>query len=82
MGVFSKVLLAIAILVANGVLLFVILRFLLWLAFPGKRDEEAAVAAATPAAGVSWRRWHGPAGDALQRLPPEEQFRPGSHAGP
>jgi hypothetical protein len=52
-GVFSKVLLAIAILVANGVLLFVILRFLLWLAFPGKRDEEAAVAAATPAAGVA-----------------------------
>ena len=53
MGVFSKVLLAIAILVANGVLLFVILRFLLWLAFPGKRDEEAAVAAARPAAGVA-----------------------------
>jgi hypothetical protein len=52
-GVFSKVLLAIAILVANGVLLFVILRFLLWLAFPGKRDEEAAVAAARPAAGAA-----------------------------
>ncbi|HEX5248834.1 MAG TPA: hypothetical protein VFW14_04130 [Gaiellales bacterium] len=51
MGVFAKVLLAIAILVANGVLLFVILRFLLWLAFPGKRDDEAAVAAARPAAG-------------------------------
>ena len=49
MGVFAKVLLAIAILVANGVLLFVILRFLLWLAFPGKRDEEAAVVAAKPA---------------------------------
>jgi hypothetical protein len=49
-GVFSKVLLAIAILVANGVLLFVILRFLLWLAFPGRRDEEAAAAAAGPAA--------------------------------
>lgn len=53
MGVFAKVLLAIAILVANGVLLFVILRFLLWLAFPGKRDEEAAVAAARPAAGAA-----------------------------
>ena len=53
MGVFAKVLLAIAILVANGVLLFVILRFLLWLAFPGKRDEEAAVAAAMPAAGAA-----------------------------
>ena len=35
MGVFAKVMLAIAILVANGVLLFFILRFLLWLAFPG-----------------------------------------------
>ena len=35
MGVFAKVVLAIAILVANGVLLFVVLRFLLWLAFPG-----------------------------------------------
>ncbi|HKV67309.1 MAG TPA: hypothetical protein VJN72_04410 [Gaiellales bacterium] len=45
--------LAIAILVANGVLLFVILRFLLWLAFPGKRDEEAAVAAARPAVGAA-----------------------------
>lgn len=53
MGVFAKVLLAIAILVANGVLLFVILRFLLWLAFPGKRDDEAAVAAARPAAGAA-----------------------------
>ena len=53
MGVFAKVLLAIAILVANGVLLYVILRFLLWLAFPGKRDEEAAVAAARPAAGAA-----------------------------
>jgi hypothetical protein len=42
--------LAIAILVANGVLLFVILRFLLWLAFPGNRDEEAA---ARPATGVA-----------------------------
>ena len=53
MGVFAKVLLAIAILVANGVLLFVILRFLLWLAFPGRRDEEAAAAAAIPAAGAA-----------------------------
>ena len=53
MGVFAKVLLAIAILVANGVLLFVILRFLLWLAFPGKRDEEAAIAAARPAVGAA-----------------------------
>jgi hypothetical protein len=52
-GVFAKVLLAIAILVANGVLLFVILRFLLWLAFPGNRDEEAAVAGARPAAGAT-----------------------------
>jgi len=52
-GVFAKVLLAIAILVANGVLLFVILRFLLWLAFPGNRDEEAAVAGAGPAAGAT-----------------------------
>jgi len=52
-GVFAKVLLAIAILVANGVLLFVILRFLLWLAFPGNRDDEAAVASARPAAGAA-----------------------------
>ncbi len=53
MGIFAKVLLAIAILVANGVLLFVILRFLLWLAFPGRRDEDDAVAAAKPAAGAA-----------------------------
>jgi hypothetical protein len=52
-GVFEKVLLAIAILVANGVLLFVILRFLLWLAFPGKRDEEDTVVAARPATGAA-----------------------------
>jgi hypothetical protein len=52
-GVFEKVMLAIAILVANGVLLFVILRFLLWLAFPGKRDEEAAVAVAKPASAAA-----------------------------
>jgi hypothetical protein len=51
--VFAKVLLAIAILVANGVLLFVILRFLLWLAFPGNRDDEAAVAGAGPGAGAT-----------------------------
>jgi hypothetical protein len=50
-GVFEKVMLAIAILVANGVLLFVILRFLLWLAFPGKRDGEDAVVAVPRAAG-------------------------------
>jgi hypothetical protein len=51
-GVFEKVLLAIAILVANGVLLFVILRFLLWLAFPGRRDEDEAAVAARPAGGA------------------------------
>jgi hypothetical protein len=50
-GVFEKVMLAIAILVANGVLLFVILRFLLWLAFPGKRDGDDAVVAVRTAAG-------------------------------
>jgi hypothetical protein len=50
-GVFEKVMLAIAILVANGVLLFVILRFLLWLAFPGSRDGEETLVAARPAAG-------------------------------
>ena len=50
MGIFEKVMLAIAILVANGVLLFVILRFLLWLAFPGRRDGEEALVAARPAA--------------------------------
>jgi len=52
-GVFEKVMLAIAILVANGVLLFVILRFLLWLAFPGRRDGDEAVVAARPAAGAA-----------------------------
>jgi hypothetical protein len=52
-GVFEKVLLAIAIIVANGVLLFVILRFLLWLAFPGRREEDEAAVAARPAAGTS-----------------------------
>ena len=53
MGVFEKVMLAIAILVANGVLLFVILRFLLWLAFPGRRDGDEAVVAVRPAAGAA-----------------------------
>lgn len=50
MGIFAKVLLAIAILVANGVLLFVILRFLLWLAFPGNDHEVVAARPATGAA--------------------------------
>lgn len=45
MGVFAKVVLAIAILVANGVLLFVVLRFLLWLAFPGSSADAEAPAA-------------------------------------
>jgi hypothetical protein len=52
-GVFAKVLLAIAILVANGVLLFVILRFLLWLAFPGRQDDEDTLVAARPAGGAA-----------------------------
>jgi hypothetical protein len=47
-GVFAKVMLAIAILVANGVLLFVILRFLLWLAFPGRDTEDEDAAAVKP----------------------------------
>ena len=50
MGIFAKVLLAVAILVANGALLFFILRFLLWLAFPGKEQEPVA---ARPATGAS-----------------------------
>jgi hypothetical protein len=49
-GIFAKVLLAIAILVANGALLFFILRFLLWLAFPGKDHEAVAARPATGAA--------------------------------
>lgn len=50
MGVFAKVVLAIAILVANGVLLFVVLRFLLWLAFPGSSaGAETTAARAIPA---------------------------------
>jgi hypothetical protein len=53
-GVFEKVMLAIAILVANGVLLFVILRFLLWLAFPGNRDaDETFVAVPVGAAALA-----------------------------
>lgn len=47
MGIFAKVVLAIAILVANGVLLFVVLRFLLWLAFPGTPAEAEPTAART-----------------------------------
>ena len=47
MGIFAKVVLAIAILVANGVLLFVVLRFLLWLAFPGSAGEAEPTAART-----------------------------------
>jgi hypothetical protein len=49
-GIFAKVLLAVAILVANGALLFFILRFLLWLAFPGKEHEAVAARPATGAA--------------------------------
>ncbi len=45
MGIFAKVVLAIAILVANGVLLFVVLRFLLWLAFPGTVADAEPTAA-------------------------------------
>jgi hypothetical protein len=53
-GVFAKVVLAIAILVANGVLLFVVLRFLLWLAFPGSSaGAEATAARAIPATGAA-----------------------------
>jgi hypothetical protein len=49
-GIFEKILLAIAILVANGALLFFILRFLLWLAFPGKDHEAVEARPATGAA--------------------------------
>ncbi len=52
MGIFAKVVLAIAILVANGALLFVILRFLLWLAFPGSDSAEATPARPARAAGA------------------------------
>jgi hypothetical protein len=53
-GVFAKVMIAVAILVANGALLFFILRFLLWLAFPSMKGErEAAPARTRPAAAVN-----------------------------
>ena len=53
-GVFAKVMLAVAILVANGALLFFILRFLLWLAFPAMKGEREALPARTaPAAAVN-----------------------------
>ena len=53
MGIFAKVVLAIAILVANGVLLFVVLRFLLWLAFPGTvADAEPTAAGKVAATGA------------------------------
>jgi hypothetical protein len=46
--------LAVAILVANGALLFFILRFLLWLAFPAMKGErEAAPTRTAPAAAVN-----------------------------
>jgi hypothetical protein len=46
-GVFAKVMLAVAILVANGALLFFILRFLLWLAFPAMKGDEPEVVPST-----------------------------------
>jgi hypothetical protein len=53
-GVFAKVMIAVAILVANGALLFFILRFLLWLAFPSMKGEREAVPSRTrPAAAVN-----------------------------
>jgi hypothetical protein len=53
-GVFAKVMIAVAILVANGALLFFILRFLLWLAFPAMKGEREAVPTRTaPAAAVN-----------------------------
>jgi hypothetical protein len=53
-GVFAKVMIAVAILVANGALLFFILRFLLWLAFPATKGERDAIPARTrPAAAVN-----------------------------
>ena len=55
MDVFAKVMLAIAILVVNGALLFFILRFLLWLAFPSMKEGAGATPipakASAPAAG-------------------------------
>ena len=54
MGVFAKVVIAVAILVANGALLFFILRFLLWLAFPAMKAEREAIPTRTrPAAAVN-----------------------------
>ena len=54
MGVFAKVMIAVAILVANGALLFFILRFLLWLAFPAMKGEHEPIPARTrPAAAVN-----------------------------
>jgi hypothetical protein len=54
-GVFAKVMIAVAILVANGALLFFILRFLLWLAFPAMKSEreEAIPTRTRPAAAVN-----------------------------
>jgi hypothetical protein len=53
-GVFAKVMLAVAILVANGALLFFILRFLLWLAFPAMKGErEAGPTRTAPVAAVN-----------------------------
>jgi hypothetical protein len=49
-GVFAKVMIAVAILVANGALLFFILRFLLWLAFPAMKGEREALPTRTPPA--------------------------------
>jgi hypothetical protein len=49
-GLFAKVILAVAILVANGALLFFILRFLLWLAFPASKHEPPAISFPTPSA--------------------------------
>lgn len=54
MGVFAKVMIAVAILVANGALLFFILRFLLWLAFPAmKGDGETLPTRTAPTAAVN-----------------------------
>ena len=54
MGVFAKVMIAVAILVANGALLFFILRFLLWLAFPAMKGErEARPTRTAPVAAVN-----------------------------
>jgi hypothetical protein len=53
-GIFAKVMLAVAILVANGALLFFILRFLLWLAFPAMKGEgEARPTRTAPVAAVN-----------------------------